>query len=156
MKKNLARKTESGGSGKFRRKLAAAALVLSSFAAPIAAATPAHAATATSFCFKWGGGAAYANRPVFLMSWQSGRWVSIRSGKTAANGCGTFWRVPSSGYTTVMAREVLGDHNFGLALFEGMSPRYAVPGSGTAQLGTGYVSLIQCTQGSIGYCAGQV
>jgi hypothetical protein len=140
---------------KISTRLAALAVVaLAPLGAVLTQATPVAAATQTTACFKWSSGPAYSNQPVYLMSWDGAKWVSIRSGKTNANGCGTFYNVPSNRYLTMKGYQVFGDNNIGLAMFEGWPPRYASPGTGAPHLGTGYVGLAQCTWGLYGYCAG--
>ncbi len=140
---------------KISNRLAALAIVaLAPLGALVMQATPAAAATQTTACFKWSSGVAYSNQPVYLMTWDGAKWVSVRNGKTNASGCGTFSNVPSNKYVRVKAYKAFGDANIGLAMFEGWTPSYANPGQGAAQLGTGYVSLSQCTWGLYGYCAG--
>ncbi len=140
---------------KISTRIAALAVVLlAPLGGVVMQASPAAAATQTTACFKWSSGAAYANQPVYLMTWDGAKWVSARNGKTNASGCGTFYSVPSNKYVTVKAYKAFGDANIGLAMFEGWAPRYANPGSGAANLGTGYVNLRQCTWGLYDYCAG--
>lgn len=130
-----------------RFRLALAATAIAFLGGVLAPASPAHAASSLSFCFKWSNGTAYSRQPVYLMSWSGSRWVSERKGATGSNGCGTFSSVRTDRYTTVKAYVVFGDANIGLSIWEGWAPYYANPGRGSVSLGTGWVSRVSCVPG---------
>jgi len=70
----------------------------------------------------------------------SGNPVSLlRTGRSSANGCGTFYNTPSNVYLRAAAQYNTPVVNSHFHHDDGMSPRWALPGSGTANLGTGYV-----------------
>ncbi|MBA2282094.1 MAG: hypothetical protein H0W25_12825 [Acidimicrobiia bacterium] len=126
----------------FRRLIAA---ILIALTATLAAGVPsAHAATSTTACFRWSNNTAYANQPMQLWRTDStGRLISLqRSGRTNASGCGTFSNTPSNMYLRAVAQynspAVYGHYDH----WEGFSPRIATPGSGAANLGTGYVYYV--------------
>ena len=110
-----------------------AALVVGGVAAT---ATPAAAATSTSFCFTWYTGAAYANYPVELHQVDAaGKSLGVvRRGKTGAGGCGTFSTTPSNVRLRVAASLSAGGQ-----YFAGWTPSLALPGQGGANLGSAYV-----------------
>ena len=117
---------------------------------------PAEAATAVTFCAKWpsGGvhyGEAYANQPVFLVDYSTG--AVIRNGATNSAGCGTFSNVPTSKNVWVKIQRVYGNYQIGQAIYSGGTPRYALPGTASVNIGTIYLRLT-CSQGIYGYCAG--
>lgn len=120
------------------RKAATGAVLCATLAATgFVTASPAEAATGTYFCFGWAStGTAYANYPVHL--WRvnsSGAKVSyVRAGRTGSNGCATFYNTPSN-----VNLRVFVDFVSGFQAFHGATPRMALPGSGTANLGTGWV-----------------
>ncbi len=140
---------------KISKRIAALALaVMAPIAAVAVDVAPASAASQTTACFKWSNGAAYASQPVYLMQWNGAQWVSIRNGRTNTNGCGTFYNVPTNQYITMKGYAAFGNGNIGMALWEGFAPRYANPGQGGVNLGTGRVNLVKCVPGLYGYCAG--
>jgi hypothetical protein len=140
---------------KLSNRLAAFALVaLALFGGLATQATPAAAATQVTACFRWSTGIAYAGQPVVLQGVRNGSWANIRQGVTRADGCRTFSNVPSDRRVKVVAHRVFGDTNIGLAIFQGASPRTATSGRGSANLGTGYVYLVQCIPGLYDRCAG--
>ena len=101
-------------------------------------ATPAQAATSTSFCFTFAQtGHAYANYPVHL--WQVDAYgnqiAHLRHGKTAANGCGTFTSTPSN-----VRLRVFVHYTAGWRTFRGATPLLADAGVGGVHLGTGSVN----------------
>ncbi len=63
----------------------------------------------------------------------------IRPGKTAANGCGTFYNTPSNTNLRAVAQYNTAPVNFHYSRYQGVSPLIALPGAGTAHVGTGYV-----------------
>lgn len=123
------------------RRLTAATLI--ALIASVGAGVPsAHAATSTTACFRWSDdGTVYASQPLELWRTNSaGQLTSLlRSGRSNANGCGTFYDTPSNVYLRVVAQynTPTGAH---FDHWQGLSPRVATPGSGGANLGLGYVS----------------
>lgn len=120
------------------RKAATTALLGATLAATgLVTASPAEAATGTYFCFGWAStGTAYANYPVHLWRVNSlgAKVTYLRPGRTASNGCATFYNTPSG-----VNLRVFVDFYPGFQAFHGATPRMATPGSGTANLGTGWV-----------------
>lgn len=121
------------------RAVAGAILAIGLAVGSLTIATPAHAATAVSFCLKWSTGAAYASQPVQLQRWDGYKWATIRSGRTNAQGCGTFYRTPTDVHLIVNGHAVL---NYGgwHGVWTGWTPKSASPGSGGVNLGTGIVA----------------
>lgn len=109
---------------------------------------PAQAATSTTACFDWAAGTPaagtpYMNRAVQL--WQTNSAgapiAKLRDGRTAANGCATFYNTPSN--VTLRMRAVHVDSFWwGQAVYQGWTSRIALPGQGGALLGKGYVAQI--------------
>lgn len=117
----------------------AAAAVLTGTSALSAPA--ASAATGVYSCFTWSSGYAYANQPVHLLQWNGSSWVKIRSGKSGANGCSTFYNTPSNVHLMVQGYTVLNSGYYN-TIWSGYSPRYTGTGAGTANVGTGVVRAI--------------
>lgn len=108
-------------------------------------ATPAHAASAVTACFRFSDdGSVYANRPVQLQSATDGRWSTIRSGNTNASGCGTFSATPTNKWLRIRAAIVEGNSLIGQKVWEGVSPYRSNTGAGSANLGTGYLNIVTC------------
>lgn len=126
--------------GRIARILTAAGIALGLSLGTVAVAAPAQAATAVSFCMTWGG-TAYANQPVYLKQWTGAKWVSIRSGKTNASGCGTFYSTPSGVYLGVQGYTVLNAGRISKVYDSGNPQVWATPGNGGVNLGTIRVNL---------------
>ncbi len=117
--------------------------------ATIGAGVPqASAATSTTACFKWAAGTPaagtpYMNRTVQL--WQTNSVgtpiVKVRDGRTASNGCATFYNTPSNLNLRMRAVHV-DQYSWGSAVYEGWTQRFALPGQGGALLGIGYVQQV--------------
>lgn len=137
-----------------RRSLARLAALISSLlmmvggigAVLTATAPSASAATGVYFCAKHTYGEAFANRPVQL--WQvnsAGGWIQkVRDGRTGSNGCATFGSTPSGVYLRVKVADVWDAGAGGQAVYSGASRYIALPGSGTANVGTFWVNRISC------------
>lgn len=123
----------------FRSLIAAAAIAVT--ATTVVAVPAAHAATGVTACFRFSTGATYANKPMDLWKTDSaGNLISIvKSGNTGANGCGTFYGTPSNLRLTAVAQYNQSTVKPHYDHYIGYSPLVALPGSGTTNIGTGYV-----------------
>jgi len=68
-------------------------------------APSASAATAVTFCFNYANPPThtiYANRPVYVGWWSGNTWT-MRQGTSNSAGCGTFWNLPATQTTYVLA-----------------------------------------------------
>ena len=120
----------------FVKTLTALAVLLASVGLGTLTASPAAAATSTTFCFLWQTGTPYASQPVFLYQ-ANGTYV--KPGKTAANGCATFTGLSSTRSYYVHAYKTFWIPNVGWQVWSGNTPYTTGTGSGQVHIGTGKV-----------------
>lgn len=135
-----------------RRTLAALVAAAAVVGGVVLTGGSAHAATSVTGCFQFSNGAAYANRPVNLQQWNGSRWVSVRSGKTNASGCGTFYNTSTGVYYT-MSASLTENTGYWINQYSGWAPSYSHTGSGNGWVGTGTVYLVNQYRSSAGVAA---
>jgi hypothetical protein len=123
------------------RSFALAAAVAASGTVALGVA-PAEASSSVTACFRWANNTAYASQPMELWRTDSrGNLISlVKSGRSAANGCGTFYGTPTNVYLRAVAQyntpPVWGHYDH----YQGFSPLIGNPGTAAANVSSAYVT----------------
>lgn len=118
-----------------RTVLTLVAVIAATVGLGLTSAAPAHAATGVTYCFVQTNGAPLYLENTSLYAYTTSGWHLIAYGRTAANGCGSFY---TGGYSNYYLKVKAGTFTSRL---RGETPRIAIPGRGTAHLGTGVAWL---------------
>jgi hypothetical protein len=123
------------------RLVSALLTIVVTFLGVTLSATPAHAATSVTGCFRSAGsGLSIEGVNVYLQAYTNQGWVNIWSSTLPRSQCVS---VNTSYYSGYYLRYVVDQSRFGARWF-GVSPYNATPGRGAVHVGTGTVNCIGC------------